>query len=247
MVTCIMPTADRRQFVPSSIRMFLAQDYANKELLIVDDGVDGVRDLVPCQPEIRYVRRRPVRSLGSKRNFACAVARGDVILHWDDDDWYAPWRVRYQVESLRSGNFQICGVDRAIFVSASGEHAWEYVYPRGLSPWIFGATLCYWKSFWQDHPFADITAGEDTRFVRSANGTRIGLLEDNHFFVARIHNGNTCSKKPGGGRWHARSIEDVRSLVGSRWEEYFGAASRSRSCPGAEKHHSQSSVRRFEA
>jgi glycosyltransferase involved in cell wall biosynthesis len=226
LVTCIMPTADRRHFLPSSIRMFLAQDYADKELLIVDDGNDGVRDLVPCHPQIRYVRRGAVQSLGSKRNFACGAARGDIILHWDDDDWYAPWRVRYQVESLRSGNFQICGLDRAIFVSATGEHAWEYVYPRRLSAWIFGATLCYWKSFWEQNSFADVTVGEDSRFVRAARDTRIGFLENNHFFVARIHTGNTCPKRPAGGRWQARSIESVRSVVGSQWEDFLGVALR---------------------
>jgi hypothetical protein len=31
-VSCIMPTADRRKFVPAAIRLFLAQDYADKEL-----------------------------------------------------------------------------------------------------------------------------------------------------------------------------------------------------------------------
>jgi glycosyltransferase involved in cell wall biosynthesis len=221
-----MPTADRRQFVPSSIRMFFAQDYVNKELLIVDDGIEPVRDLVLHHPQIRYVRCEAVQSLGSKRNVACEVARGDIILHWDDDDWYAPWRVRYQVESLRSGDFQICGLDRAIFVSETGEHAWEYVYPRRLSSWLFGATLCYGKSFWEHHPFADVTVGEDTRFVRSAGETRIGFLENNHFFVARIHAGNTCRKRPAGDRWQARSIESVRGVVGSQWEDFLGVARR---------------------
>lgn len=41
-----MPTANRRRFVPAAIRMFLAQDYEDKELLIVDDGSDTVSDLV---------------------------------------------------------------------------------------------------------------------------------------------------------------------------------------------------------
>ena len=51
-----MPTADRRRFVPQAIRCFLAQDYAEKELVIVDDGADSVADLVPDDPRIRYFR-----------------------------------------------------------------------------------------------------------------------------------------------------------------------------------------------
>ncbi|MBS1586159.1 MAG: glycosyltransferase family 2 protein [Bacteroidetes bacterium] len=28
--------------------------------------------------------------VGRKRNIACEESRGDIIVHWDDDDWYAP-------------------------------------------------------------------------------------------------------------------------------------------------------------
>ena len=42
LVSCIMPTASRRRFVPLAIRYFLSQDYPNKELLILDDGDDSV-------------------------------------------------------------------------------------------------------------------------------------------------------------------------------------------------------------
>jgi hypothetical protein len=42
LVSCIMPTANRRRFVPEAIRLFLAQDYLEKELVILDDGEDSV-------------------------------------------------------------------------------------------------------------------------------------------------------------------------------------------------------------
>ena len=45
LVSCIMPTADRRRFVPQAIRNFLAQDYAERELVILDDGADSIADL----------------------------------------------------------------------------------------------------------------------------------------------------------------------------------------------------------
>ena len=54
-VSCIMPTANRRRFIPATLEMFLAQDYSNKELVIVDDGADRVDDIVPKHPHIRYI------------------------------------------------------------------------------------------------------------------------------------------------------------------------------------------------
>src|SRR5215213_744350 len=101
LVSCIMPTHDRRPFVGRAIEQFLRQDYPRRELIVVDDGADAVRDLVPGlgadpgseTPRIRYLRLESRRTLGGKRNLACREAQGAVIVHWDDDDWMAPWRL----------------------------------------------------------------------------------------------------------------------------------------------------------
>jgi glycosyltransferase involved in cell wall biosynthesis len=96
LVSCIMPTADRRRFVPQAIRRFLGQDYPCRELVVVDDGADPVADLIPADARIRYFRSEPGLSLGAKRNLACRLARGALIAHWDDDDWAARWRVSFR-------------------------------------------------------------------------------------------------------------------------------------------------------
>src|SRR5262245_2838278 len=67
-VSCIMPTANRRRFVPSAIRYFVTQDYADKELVILDDGEDAIADLVPYDARIRYIRETPPRLIAAKRN-----------------------------------------------------------------------------------------------------------------------------------------------------------------------------------
>lgn len=221
-VTCIMPTANRREFVPAAIRLFLAQDYEEKELVIVDDGTDRVEDVVPEHPRIRYLALPQRARLGTKRNLACEAAQGEIIVHWDDDDWHAPCRVSLQVEALEQGEFDLCGLERAFFVNGQTSQAWEYVHPPSTVPWVCGATLCYRKSFWSTHRFADVAVGEDSRFVFSNRGARIGALEQNGFFVARIHERNTCRKWPRDARWQPRLIADVRALLGSGWQKFFG-------------------------
>jgi len=67
-----MPTANRRRFVRQAIRYFLAQDYSNKELIIVDDGEEAAGDLVPGDERIRYIRLSDKAVLGEKRNRAAA-------------------------------------------------------------------------------------------------------------------------------------------------------------------------------
>jgi hypothetical protein len=56
-VSCIMPTSNRRRFVPMAITYFQRQDYLNRELIIADDGTDPVRDLVPENLYILYIHK----------------------------------------------------------------------------------------------------------------------------------------------------------------------------------------------
>lgn len=42
-------------------------------------------------------------SIGMKRNIAVGTARGEIIVHWDDDDWYAADRVTIQVAPIIAG------------------------------------------------------------------------------------------------------------------------------------------------
>jgi len=126
-ISCIMPTANRRRFVPGAVRMFLMQDYLDKELIILDDGEDSIADLIPDHPQLRYRRLDAGLPLGAKRNLACDMAQGEIIAHWDDDDWYAPSRLSRQLENLSASGADVCGLDRVLFLDPAGQQAFEYV------------------------------------------------------------------------------------------------------------------------
>jgi glycosyltransferase involved in cell wall biosynthesis len=95
LVSCIMPTANRRAFVPRAIAYFQRQDYTTRELIVVDDGDDAIGDVIPADERIRHIRLSTKMTVRAKRNLACEEARGEIIAHWDDDDWHAPHRLRY--------------------------------------------------------------------------------------------------------------------------------------------------------
>jgi glycosyltransferase involved in cell wall biosynthesis len=213
LVTCIMPTADRHQFVPRAVAQFLRQDYANRELIVLDDGAEPVGDLMPDDSRIRYVRDERRAPIGVKRNRACELARGDVIVHWDDDDWSAPWRVRYQVEQLLAARADACGLDRPLFYDPAERKAWQYVYPANAAPWVYGATLCYTKAFWRRNPFPPIGVGEDSRFVWASVSKKVLALDDPTFFVGIIHAANTSRKQTCGYRWRSYPVAAVDQLM----------------------------------
>lgn len=221
LVSCIMPTRDRRPYLAHSIRCFLRQDYRNSELLIVDDGVDQVRDCVPEDRRIRYLRLDGKLSLGAKRNFACEHARGEIIVHWDDDDWYPPGRVRTQANALLTNGADLCGNRRVLYYNPNSDQAWEYRYDAPGPAWVGGNTLAYRKSFWQRNRFPDVQVAEDSLFIWSTARKSVLDLEPT-LCIAMVHVGNTSPKETGGSFWHPQPSDRIRALLGD--ERYLYCA-----------------------
>ena len=212
LVSCIMPTADRHAFVPQAIAHFLRQDYPHKELIIVDDGIEQVAALVPAHPSIRYLRLERRISIGAKRNLACDLAGGELIVHWDDDDWMAADWISSQVRTLRQSGADLCGLNRVLFYAPTQRMAWQYVYD-GAQPWVCGGTLCYQRRFWEGNRFPDINVGEDNAFVWSARAKRVALNDNSMGYVATVHAGNTSPKDTANRRWQPYRVHDVESLL----------------------------------
>lgn len=170
LVSVIIPvTADRAEMLYDRIRMFNAQDYPNKELIIVTD--EG--------------------SIAYKRNLGCARAHGLIVIHFDSDDFYAKDWISTSVAALQSFDCDMTGLSSAYF--ASDKQVWIYEAPTGHQPYVLGATLCYWKSFWEQNKFPEhIAMGEDLWLCGH------GKVIAHHYmqgFIVGIHANNTCSSK----------------------------------------------------
>lgn len=215
LVTCIMPTCNRRRFVQRAVEYFLRQDYDRCELVVVDDGTDPVGDLMPLDRRVRYFGLPSRASVGAKRNLACEQASGDVILHWDDDDWHAPRRVRYQVEALLEHGADVCGINQILFYDCRDGSAWTYGYPSTERFWLHGSSLCYRRSFWQRNRFADVNDGEDTLFVWNAGGAPMVALHDSTFHVSIMHGDNVNARAAAGPYWQRGDAAAVREILGS--------------------------------
>ncbi|HYK05718.1 MAG TPA: glycosyltransferase [Thermoanaerobaculia bacterium] len=213
LVSCIMPTCDRRRFVPGAVRAFLAQDYPNLELIVVDDGMDPIRDLLPPGDRFVYVRVQPRKNVGAKRNIACERARGEVIAHWDDDDWYPADRIRTQVKALLEKGADICGTAALHFIDRGRDRAWIYRYPAGLRPWVAGNTLMYRRAFWRNNPFPDLQVGEDAQFIWRDPRAKVLDLDAPDLCVATVHAGNVSPKDTTGECWTQVDVARVREAI----------------------------------
>jgi hypothetical protein len=195
LVSCIMPTYNRRPFISRAIKYFLYQDYPHKELIIVDDGTDRVADLVPDDIRIRYIPLQQRASIGAKRNLAVEQSRGEIVVHWDDDDWYGKNRISYQVQPLIEGRADLCGLDTGCIYNIVENTFWSYEPRLHASMFyadIHGGSIVYAKHLWERHgKYPDINLAEDAAFLRLLAGkARIAKLPNRDVFIYIRHDHN---------------------------------------------------------
>jgi len=212
-VTAICPTYNRRKYLPTSISLFLAQTFTNSELLIVDDSTESITDLVPKHPRIRYIRCERMNT-GAKRNLCCENARGEIIVHWDDDDWQAPARIEDQVRELNASNKAVLTYRNILYWNEETQRAYR-CWPNDIQA-PHGATLCYRKDWWEKHKFIDQLSGEDTEFGFKARGKgQFHVADAKETMVVRAHGhsdspvdrGNTCNTSNSMGGVHIPEID----------------------------------------
>ncbi len=88
LVSVVLPTRDRREFLERAIASVTAQSYSNWELVIVDDGsVDSTPDFLAQIADPRIVRRHSGgRGVCAARNVALDHMTGGLVAYLDDDN-----------------------------------------------------------------------------------------------------------------------------------------------------------------
>ncbi|MCM8626091.1 glycosyltransferase family 9 protein [Accumulibacter sp.] len=210
-----MPTCKRQRWLPAAVANFLAQDFADAELLIVsEDGFPDSLVAALAGGRVRHAACPPGLSLGAKRNLAGELAHGEILAHWDDDDWYAPDRLSRQYAALHGDPGKaLCGSGRVYFRELDGDRAWEYRYQGSRRPWLCGATLMYRRAFWLAHRFPDQAIGEDNAFVWSARPGQALDLDDPALCVASVHAGNSSRKQTNGAWWTPVPRSRIEALI----------------------------------
>ncbi len=186
-----MPTKDRPAFIRAAIRCFLEQTYEPRELIVLDDGDEFIGNLLPRDPRIRYVALPARQTTGMKRNLCCEASRGEIICHFDDDDWSAPERIADQVARLEATGLPATGYNTLLFWDVTTGQAKRY--SSDIPGYVVGTSLCYLREFWQRNHFEDVRECEDNRVVYSSL-REIAAVADSRFMVARIHNSQTSPK-----------------------------------------------------
>ena len=172
-------TRDRADFLAEALVSMARQDYPRErvEILVAEDGA-GVADngagAAPPNmddsagseplPNVRYLAHAARQRLGAKRNACLRRASGELVATWDDDDYFAPNRLRAQaVELMRGGDVCFLGADAAYRFDVSDGQFREN---RGGS-FVQPCTMMFKRELWGPKTRYDDGAdlGEDLAFL----------------------------------------------------------------------------------
>lgn len=91
LVSVILLNYRRREALEQTLDSVLRQQYANREIIIVDNGSQrSLRDLVGGRdPTIQLIELPENRGAGGGRNVGIRIARGEIVITLDDDMSFA--------------------------------------------------------------------------------------------------------------------------------------------------------------
>jgi glycosyltransferase involved in cell wall biosynthesis len=123
-VSIVMPTFNRMEFLPATIESVLAQTIPQWELIIADDGsnretLDYLESLTRDE-RIRLLRLHHAGNAGTARNAAIAAARALVLAFLDSDDLWAPNKLERQLAVLRANPECFWSYTAFVMIDAQG-------------------------------------------------------------------------------------------------------------------------------
>ena len=140
LVSCLTLTRARPDLLRRAIGFYDRQTWPNKELVVVVDrrSDTGWVDSFfheQARPDLRWAMPAAVEHLGALRNQALDLARGDYVCVWDDDDFYHPFRLEWQVRTaLAEGVDAVLLAECMHYFEDSGELFLSFWQEIGLPP-----------------------------------------------------------------------------------------------------------------
>ena len=191
-VSVLVATKNRPHFTENILRNFFRQSYPQDmmELIIGDDGECEMEKLIPEVKNIKYFKFKNV-SLGKKRNKLCQIAKGNIIVFMDDDDFYPIDKVSECVKVLNKSNYEITG-SSIMYVFYTKYNVIYKFGPYGKFHSTCG-TLAFKKKYLVKNKFPNVNKSEEKSFLREYKNPLIQMNPYKAILVI-AHNNNTVDK-----------------------------------------------------
>ncbi len=114
LVSVIIPTLDRPEFLRKAVKSILNQTYRQFEIIVINDGGTDVGEIlsnIDVGERLTYVRLPQNRERSHARNVGITLAKGKYIAYLDDDDQFLPDHLETLVTFLETSNYEIAYTD----------------------------------------------------------------------------------------------------------------------------------------
>jgi len=155
-VSIVIPCFNDGKYIKRAVRSALDQTYANKEIIIIDDGSNArtKKVLNKLKKDISILITQENRGVCVARNKGIALASGEYILTLDADDFFEPSFVTQAVDIIETGKHIGMVTCYAKLFNSSG--VYDIQKPKGGTKETFifnnGAYACvlFRKACWQE-------------------------------------------------------------------------------------------------
>ena len=194
-VSCICPTYNRREFLPNLCEIFNMQTYPNnsKELIIIDDSPQNNIDIIPNQSNIRYYHSLVKMTIGKKRNIINQLINGDIVVCFDDDDYYPVDRISHAVTKLQGAKVNLAGATVIYIYYTDLDKIYQFG-PYAPNHGTNG-TMAYTIQQMRDHHYDDDKPYAEEAFFTSNFTVPLVQLDPHKVMLCMAHGGNTFNKK----------------------------------------------------
>jgi glycosyltransferase involved in cell wall biosynthesis len=195
-VSVVTPTYNRRRFLPILIHLYQQQTYPAdlRELIILDDSPTSNEDIIPKNDNsIRYIYEPIKIPLGEKRNKLNHLAKGDIIVCFDDDDYHYPERITHSVMKLNQEKTDIAGCTLIDIYFSDINKIYQFG-PYGRNHGTNG-TFAYRRKYFENHKYDNLkNAQEEPDFTNNWT-EKMANLDESKTILCISHDSNTYDKR----------------------------------------------------
>lgn len=203
-ISILVPTYNRRNFLPLFTYNIMIQKYPHNllEIVIDDDGDISFmndKDMFNFEKttnvKVRYFKSIKKRPIGVKRNNLVKLAKHKIVCFMDDDDIYTPDYISYSYNVLSSipGNQGLVGCTKMNFVFPYEDWQLRYIQCEFKNQ-IHEATMMFTKKYFKSMGgFCKTSKAEGYGMIQTRD-KHIKVTDCDNCMCCVVHQNNTIDK-----------------------------------------------------
>jgi len=229
LISVIIPTFNRFQFLLEAIESVESQSYPNLEIIVVDDGSTDKTSTISNKENLKYIFQKN-QGPSAARNTGAKIAKGDWLAFLDSDDLWKPKKLMKQWEALN--NNPDCKavytneiwIRNGVRINQCKKHQKYsgWIYPKCLPLCIISpSSILLHKKLWEDAGGMDVSLpmAEDYDLWLRLTLKHKFLFLDENLIIKRAGHSDQLSIKWGIDRYRVTAL--LKMLKNSELSDEF--------------------------